>query len=145
MEVGSPRLTGLGDIWAYKQYSSACFSGTTTYVEVTAFARVPLAVTMSWKGCTGGSGHMGIRVSSSQLRLVFKAAPTNDDPAHLELARIYPVSLEEGEVFVSGAPKLVTRLAHYASMFMKHQIQHLWSYILRMEPQILLRDMRPHA
>ncbi|XP_075556750.1 uncharacterized protein LOC142588818 [Dermacentor variabilis] len=90
LELGNPTLTGLGDLWAYKPYSSACFAQTTTYVEVVAFARVPLVATMNWRGCTGGSGHMGMKVSSSQLRLIFKVAPTSDDPAHLELSRIYP-------------------------------------------------------
>ncbi|XP_037576755.1 uncharacterized protein LOC119458977 [Dermacentor silvarum] len=145
MDIGSPTLTGLGDLWAYKPYSSACFAQTTTYVEVIAFARVPLVATVSWKGCTGGSGHMGIQVSSSQLRLVFKVTPTSDDPTHLELSRIYPVSLEDAEMFISGAPKAITRMVHYTSVIMKHQIEQFWSFLLRMDAQFLIRGQRPRA
>uniref|UniRef100_A0A131YMZ1 Metastriate one of each protein family n=1 Tax=Rhipicephalus appendiculatus TaxID=34631 RepID=A0A131YMZ1_RHIAP len=145
MEIGSAHLMGLGDLWAYKPYSAACFHPDTTHIEATAFARVPLVATISWKGCTGGSGEMGIKVSSSQLRIVFKATPTSEDPAHLELSRIYPVTLEDAQMFITGAPGVPTRLVNYSSVIFKHQIEKLWSMILRMDPRFLLAGGRPHA
>ncbi|XP_065294456.1 uncharacterized protein [Dermacentor albipictus] len=143
MELGATTLTGFADLWAYKPYSSACFGKATTYVEVIAFARVPLVATMDWKVCNGGSGHIGIKVSSSQLRLVFKVAPTSDDPANLELSRIYPVSLEDPSMFISGAPKTFSRIVNYTSFIMKHHIEQLWSYLLRMDAQLLIWGQPP--
>ncbi|KAL1484148.1 hypothetical protein MTO96_011719 [Rhipicephalus appendiculatus] len=88
---------------------------------------------------------MGIKVSSSQLRIVFKATPTSEDPAHLELSRIYPVTLEDAQMFITGAPGVPTRLVNYSSVIFKHQIEKLWSMILRMDPRFLLAGGRPHA
>ncbi|XP_050038079.1 uncharacterized protein [Dermacentor andersoni] len=145
LQLGNPTLTGLGDLWTYKPYTSACFAQTTTYVEVVAFARVPLVTTVNWRDSSGGSGHMGVKVSSSQLRLVFKVAPTSDDPVKLELSRIYPVSLEDAEMFTSGAPMWFSRMVHYSSVIMKHQIEQFWSYLLRRDAQFLIRGQRARA
>uniref|UniRef100_A0A023G423 Putative secreted protein n=1 Tax=Amblyomma triste TaxID=251400 RepID=A0A023G423_AMBTT len=143
LEVGRNTLSGLGNLWPYKHYHSYC-AGNKTFIEVIAFAHDPLAAEMEWKTCGGAYGHIGMKVSSSKLRLVFIALPSADDPTHVELFKIYGDSLEEPWVYVTGAPKGVTTMIRVIGFLLKAHIKEFWAQLLSMDAQFIIRS-HPHA
>lgn len=138
IDISLPQLSGLGSLWIYKPYHTYCV-GKDTFLETTAFAREPLVLSIDWKSCAGSSGHFGIKVSTSQLRLVFKAAPTSDDPKHVELFKVYPDSLEDAQVFLFGAAEPITSIVKFANLMSKPIIEQFWRFFLRLDPQIITK------
>uniref|UniRef100_A0A224YCV0 Metastriate one of each protein family n=1 Tax=Rhipicephalus zambeziensis TaxID=60191 RepID=A0A224YCV0_9ACAR len=138
IDIGLPQLSGLGSLWAYKPYHTYCVEKD-TFLETTAFASEPLVISIDWKSCAGSSGHFGVKVSTSQLRLVFKAAPTSDDPDHVELFKMYPDSLEDAQVFLFGAAEPIISFVKFANILSKTIIEQFWSYFLRLDPQIITK------
>lgn len=138
IDIGLPQLSGLGSLWIYKPYHTYCV-GKDIFLETTAFAREPLVLSIDWKSCAGCSGRLGIKVSTSQLRLVFKAAPTKDDPEHVELFKMYPDSLEDAQVFLFGAAEPIISIVKFANVLSKPIIEQFWSFFLRLDPQIITK------
>ncbi|XP_077523994.1 uncharacterized protein LOC144135119 [Amblyomma americanum] len=139
-EEGHHSLSGLGGLWPYKHYHSYCINKE-TFIEIVAFAHEPLAAEMEWKSCTGSTGHIGMKVSSSKLRLVFKALPTSEDPTHVELFKIYGDALEDPWLYVTGAPEGLTSLINVVGYLLKPQIKEFWSHLLRMDARFLTRNL----
>lgn len=138
IDIGLPQLTGLGSLWVYKRYHAYCV-GKETFLEATAFARDPLVISLDWRSCTGSSGRFSSKISTSQVRLVFKAAPMSEDPKHVELFKMYPDSLEDAEVSLTGAAGPIANMVNFASILGKPSIEQFWKFFLRLDPQIITK------
>ncbi|XP_077523992.1 uncharacterized protein LOC144135118 [Amblyomma americanum] len=139
LDFGRCFIFGLGNLWPYKHYHSYCINKE-TFIEVIAFAREPLAAEMEWRSCSGSTGLIGTKVSSSKLRLIFRALTTSDNPTRVELFKIYGDSLENPWVYVTGAPTPLMPMISVVNTLLKPHIREIWGLILGADAQALIRD-----
>ncbi|XP_050036961.2 uncharacterized protein [Dermacentor andersoni] len=138
-EFSKPELAGLGSLWAYKPAHSFCASNT-TFLEAVVFADDPLRITLDWKSCTGVSGKLGTRISSSQMRLYFTAKPTPEGPYRLQLHHIRVDSLEDPRLFATGVSPAVHNFLTVLEIAGMPHLQLFWNRFLRVDALFFMPD-----
>ncbi|XP_065286032.1 uncharacterized protein [Dermacentor albipictus] len=139
LKTSSIEVTGLGNLWAYKPPHSFCASNRTV-IEAVVFAGDPLGIKVEWKTCTGSRGKLGTKVSPSKLRIYFVAEPTPEDPYRIRLQNIEPDSLDDPQLYLTGAhPAIISFVQALGIVGMPH-LQLLWSRFIRVDVMSLIRD-----
>ncbi|XP_037577220.1 uncharacterized protein LOC119459585 [Dermacentor silvarum] len=138
-KTSSVEVTGLGSLWAYKPPHSFCF-GNRTMIEAVVFADDLLAMNTEWKSCTGGSGKLGTRVSTSKMRIFFESDPTPEDPYRVRLQNIKPDSLDDPQLYMTGLSPAITGFVEALGIVGMPHLQLFWSRFLRIDVMYLIRD-----
>uniref|UniRef100_A0A023FDV8 Putative secreted protein n=1 Tax=Amblyomma cajennense TaxID=34607 RepID=A0A023FDV8_AMBCJ len=137
--ISAPEVTGLDSLWTFKPLYSFCVSNE-TLIEAVVFVEKPLTISANWKSCTGSRGKLGTKVSSSKLRLYFKAEPTPEEPEKITLLNIEPDSLDDAELFLEGASRGWRIFVDAVSFVLMPHLELFWSRLLRVDAVAFLRE-----
>lgn len=138
-KTSSVEVTGLGSLWAYKPPYSFCVANR-TLIEAVVFADDPLMINIEWKSCTGSSGKIGTKVSTSKLRIYYESDPTPEDRYRVRLQNIEPDSLDDPQLYVTGTSPTVSGFVEALGIIGMPHLQLFWSRFMRVDAMSLIRD-----